>query len=158
MNCYIANCRSPLRVNAKSNTTVEVINTTLDGGRYANIDHRNGTLILDNVTTIGLPKEGVVGLGIVVCQDANSNASVVINNKLNQYNWVSQNNRDLFSGNLQSYFDLIFSKELSYLKLPPPLRGYSLYKQRESLLQVPSLFIEEVSRSDGGVDSLRQYS
>lgn len=114
-NCYIANCRSPLRVNAKSNTTVEVINTTLDGGRYANIDHRNGTLILDNVTTIGLPKEGVVGLGIVVCQDANSNASVVINNKLNQYNWVSQNNRDLFSGNLQSYFDLIFSKELSYL-------------------------------------------
>jgi hypothetical protein len=50
------------------------------------------------------------------------------------------------------------SKELSYLKLPPPLRGYSLYKQRESLLQVPPLFIEEVSRSDGGVDSLRQYS
>lgn len=114
-NCYIANCRSPLRVNAKSNTTVKVINTTLDGGRYANIDHRNGILILDNVTTIGLPKEGVVGLGIVVCQDANSSASVVINNKLNQYNWVSKNDRDLFADNLQRYFDLIFNKELSYL-------------------------------------------
>lgn len=114
-NCYISNCRSPLRVNAKNNTEVQVINTTLDGGRYANIDLRNGVLILDDVTTIGLPKEGVVGLGIVVCQDANSNASVVVNNKLNQYNWVSKNDRHLFDNNLQKYFDLIFNKELSYL-------------------------------------------
>ena len=114
-NCYISNCRSPLRVNAKNDTEVLVINTTLDGGRYANIDHRNGVLILDDVTTIGLPKEGVVGLGIVVCQDANSNASVVVNNKLNQYNWVSKNDKHLFDNNLQKYFDLIFNKELSYL-------------------------------------------
>ena len=47
-NSYISNCRVPLRV--QGNTTL--INTVVDGGRYAIIELRSGNLTLDGVTTI----------------------------------------------------------------------------------------------------------
>ncbi|MBR2024844.1 MAG: hypothetical protein IKA02_03425, partial [Clostridia bacterium] len=47
-NCFISNGASPIR----NGGNLELVNTTLKGGIWANLDLRNGHLILDNVTTI----------------------------------------------------------------------------------------------------------
>ncbi|MBQ8248047.1 MAG: prepilin-type N-terminal cleavage/methylation domain-containing protein [Lachnospiraceae bacterium] len=61
-NCYIANTRSPLRINGG---TVVVKDTILFGGRYSNIDMTGGTLkVQGTVTTVQQEYDGVIGVGI----------------------------------------------------------------------------------------------
>ena len=98
-NSHISNCASPIR----NGGNLELINVTLKGGIYANLDMRNGHLTLDNVTTvnqIGLndqyigdngEKTEVAGLGIVVFQEGGTeDFSITIRNKLEQYNYLSE--------------------------------------------------------------------
>ena len=111
---YISNCRVPLRV--QGNTTV--IDTVVDGGRYANIELRSGKLTLDGATTINTVRKGsdgttdVIGFGIVIHSEA-ANASIsVIGDGLKQYNWVGENkHKTILSGdtNLSSAYKLIFN-------------------------------------------------
>ncbi|MBQ7794025.1 MAG: hypothetical protein IJ366_05830, partial [Clostridia bacterium] len=95
-NSYIANCASPVRVNGGN---LEVINTTLKGGNFANLDIRNGHVTLENVTTINQPdlndiaSDGtvVVGLGVVVYyENVLSTTTVDIKGTLKQYNHLRE--------------------------------------------------------------------
>ena len=105
-NCYVSNGMAPVRVKGNA----EIINTTLDGGRYANLLHENGTLVLNNVTTVGMAKNNVLGFGIVVTQDANDDTNIVIKNNFKQYNWIGKNkDASYFSGALSAISDMVFS-------------------------------------------------
>ncbi len=95
-NSYIANCAAPVRVR---DGNLEIINSTLKGGNFANLDIRNGNIILDNVTTINqvngndLAADGtvVVGLGIVVYyENVLDTATVEVRNGITQYNNLSE--------------------------------------------------------------------
>lgn len=85
-NSYVSGCYSPVRVEGD----VKIINSTLEGGRYANVNVRSGSLTLEDVTTINQAKDGLVGLGIVVYSSATSDTSIIINGTLKQYNFVKQ--------------------------------------------------------------------
>ena len=94
-NSYISNGCSPVRVG--SGCDIEIINTTLDGGIFANLDIRGGTVKLKDVITINQSTtdgqaltndEGVVGLGIVIY--TGSTVTIDIDG-LTQYNCVSKN-------------------------------------------------------------------
>jgi hypothetical protein len=114
-NSYISNCRVPLR--AEGNITL--VNTLVDGGRYANIELRSGKLTLDGVTTINTVRKGsngttdVIGFGIVIHDEAANNVAIsVIGNGLKQYNWVGETeHKTILSGNtyLQNAYKLIFN-------------------------------------------------
>lgn len=98
-NSYISNGGSAVRtVNC---TSLDLINTTLEGGIFANLDIRSGKITLDNVVTINQSdasgkststdrkteaEQSVVGLGIVM-YDATT-AEIIIN-KLVQHNNIS---------------------------------------------------------------------
>ncbi|MBQ8794114.1 MAG: hypothetical protein IJZ63_05170, partial [Clostridia bacterium] len=95
-NCYISNCAAPVRV---KDGNLEIINSTLKGGNFANLDIRNGHVILDNVTTINqvngndTAKDGtvVVGFGVVVYYENVLNTTTVeIKNGITQYNHLSE--------------------------------------------------------------------
>lgn len=95
-NSYISNCAAPIRVNGGN---LEVINTTLKGGNFANVDIRSGNVVLDNVTTINqvngndLSSDGkvVAGFGIVVFyQNVPSGTTVTVRNGITQYNNLSK--------------------------------------------------------------------
>ncbi len=113
-NSYISNCRVPLRI--QGNTTL--IDTVVDGGRYANIELRSGKLTLDGVTTINTVRKGsdgkedVIGFGIVIHSEAANASIAVIGDGLKQYNWVGENkHKSILSGdtNLSSAYKLIFN-------------------------------------------------
>jgi len=96
VNCYIANCAAPVRVNGGN---IEIKNTTLKGGNIANIDIRNGHVTLDNVTTINqvnsndTSEDGTVsvGLGIMVYYEQVLDTTTIdIVNGLTQYNYLSK--------------------------------------------------------------------
>lgn len=100
-NSYISNCAAPVRVNGGN---IEIINTTLKGGNFANIDIRNGHVVLEDVTTInqslGNDKSSagttVVGLGVVIYyENVLETTTVEIRGTLKQYNHISDN--DTFS-------------------------------------------------------------
>ena len=90
-NSYLANTKAPVRVGTGTTT---IINSTISGGCYANVDVRTGSeLILENVTLINqvgdkTPANNALGLGVAVYHDAKA-ARVVIKGTLNQYNAVS---------------------------------------------------------------------
>ena len=100
-NSYIAGFRQPI---ALYSGTLDVKNTTLYGGNYANLQVNGGTLNLTDVTTVQ-PETGmtdtfsqtqkVIGLGIVVeyeaVADGNKSAINVVDGYLDQYNWISYN-------------------------------------------------------------------
>ena len=95
-NSYISNCASAVRV---KDGNLEIINSTVKGGNFANIDIRGGHVILDNVTTINqvngndVAKDGtvVVGLGIVIYYENVLNTTTLeIKNGLTQYNNISK--------------------------------------------------------------------
>ena len=106
-NSYVAGFRQPV---ALKSGILNVNNTTLYGGTYANLQVINGTLNLTNVTTVQ-PGDGientfgvvddenklvsVIGLGIAVEYDALSGNGSEINvyGYLDQYNWVSKNTK-----------------------------------------------------------------
>ena len=113
-NSYISNCRVPLRV--QGDTTL--INTVVDGGRYANIELRSGKLTLDGVTTINTVRKGsngttdVIGFGIVIHSEAANASIAVTGDGLKQYNWVGENeHKTILSGDtyLSSAYKLIFN-------------------------------------------------
>lgn len=106
VNCYISNGMAAVRVSGDATIKDSVI----DGGRYANITHENGTLTLDNATTIGMPRDGVVGLGVAVGLEANDSTNIVVKNGLTQHNWIAKNrDKGMFTGDLSTAFNLVFS-------------------------------------------------
>lgn len=117
-NSYISNGASPVRNGGR----LELVNTTLQGGIYANLDHRSGQLILDNVTTINqvpdndIAADGtvVVGLGIVVYQEGGTEAiNVTIKNDLHQYNYLSKAQADTYITDTNAVIvkNIIFSSD-----------------------------------------------
>ncbi len=98
-NSYISNGSAPIRVN-NANLTVE--NTLLKGGNFANLDIRNGKVVLDNVTTInqvGLNDTAngtvVVGLGIVsYYENVLDTTTITIKNGIKQYNHMQESDAD----------------------------------------------------------------
>ncbi len=135
-NSYVAGFRQPIALNSG---TLNVTNTTLYGGTYANLQVNGGILNLTDVTTVQ-PEDGihstmtaadgeykdVLGLGIVVEYSAvkDSNTSAInVNGYLDQYNWISYTtDADLpvftvtqVSGWSQTSADLDFKKILAAL-------------------------------------------
>ena len=114
-NSYISNCTSPVRV---INGNINIIDTTLKGGNFSNLDIRNGNVTLENVTTINQANlndksadgKTVVGLGITVYYESvNNNTKININGVLTQYNHLSENDKEyIIPSRLQSMFDAIF--------------------------------------------------
>lgn len=114
-NCYIANCRSNIRVH--TGVTCDIINTVLDGGCYANLDIQGGTTAnLTNVTTINMPRNDVVGLGIVIGADSVADAKLNISGTFTQYNWIAESDEVYIkSANAKKLFDEMFKD--TYAKL-----------------------------------------
>ena len=100
-NSFISNGASPVR----SGGNLEIVNSTLKGGAYANLDFRSGRLILDNVTTINQVGANdvygddtvIVGLGVVVYQEGGTeDISIIVRNALTQYNYLSKAQADTY--------------------------------------------------------------
>lgn len=95
-NSYISNCSAPVRVQSG---TLEIKNTTLKGGNFANLDVREAKkVILDNVTTINQLNSNdtaddgtaVVGLGVLVWYENNLSSIIEVKNGITQYNHLSK--------------------------------------------------------------------
>jgi len=115
-NCYISNCASPVRV---IEGNLEIINTTLKGGCFANLDWRGGNLTLENVTTINQADDNdtagnkkIVGLGIVAYFEGSfSGKTLNIIGTLDQYNYISQNDQNgntINNAYISSLFSTVF--------------------------------------------------
>ena len=99
INSYVSGFRQPIKVDG---ATLDLKNSTLYGGNYANLQFIKGTLNLTDVTTVqpnsgvadtfGQGKE-VIGLGIAVEPDAVNGTTSAINvsGYLDQYNWIAEN-------------------------------------------------------------------
>lgn len=104
-NSYISNGCAPVRVHSGN---LEVVNTTLKGGNFANLDIRGGNIVLDNVTTInqvnGNDKASdgslVFGFGVVIYQS--SEAIITIKNGLTQYNNISKKQTEVLVGDAKT--------------------------------------------------------
>ena len=101
VNSFISNGASPIR----NGGNLELVNTTLKGGIYSNLDQRNGHLILDNVTTINQIGANdkyngtteIVGMGIVIYQEGGTeDLKITIRNNLTQYNYLSKTQADTY--------------------------------------------------------------
>jgi len=108
-NSYISNAAAPVRL-WKGELTI--VNSTLKGGAFANLDMRSGDLILDDVTTINQVNGNdaaangkvTVGLGIVLWYDSSNGSETITlqdvngdgTSNLNQFNYLAKNQ----SGNL----------------------------------------------------------
>lgn len=97
-NCYISNTRSPLTIHGGGTVTVE--DTVIFGGRYANVDIRDGHLLIKgDVTTVqqivqGLDKDNktvdVIGVGISCWfEDYKHSVTVETGANLKQYNFMN---------------------------------------------------------------------
>ncbi len=123
-NSYLANCASAVRV---TDGNLEIVNSTLKGGNFANLDIRNGNIVLDNVTTINQvnandqAEDGtmVVGLGIVFFyEQVLDTTTLEIRNGLKQYNYISQEEAEQYLTNsyAQALADVIYGADLSGLQ------------------------------------------
>ncbi|MBQ7226277.1 MAG: hypothetical protein IJX02_06750 [Clostridia bacterium] len=101
-NSYISNCASPVRV---KDGNLEIVNSTLKGGNFANLDIRGGHIVLDNVTTINqvngndTAADGtvVVGFGVVVFYENVLNTTTIeIKNGITQYNYLSKTQAETY--------------------------------------------------------------
>ena len=101
-NCYISNCASAIRV---KDGNLEIINSTIKGGNFANIDIRGGHVILDHITTINQVKGNdtatdgtvVVGLGVVIYyENVLDTTTVEIRNGITQYNYLSKTQAETY--------------------------------------------------------------
>lgn len=95
-NSYISNCAAPVRV---QNGVLEIKDTTLKGGNFANLDIREADkVILDNVTTINQVNSNdtatdgtvVVGLGVLVWYENVLSSTIEVKNGIRQYNNLSE--------------------------------------------------------------------
>lgn len=109
-NSYISNCSAPVRVTSGN---LEIKNTTLKGGNFANLDIRNGNVILDNVTTINQVADNdaaedgtvVVGLGVVMYYEGpTSDNTIEIRNGIKQYNNLSKSQADEYITNSEAKY------------------------------------------------------
>ena len=98
-NSYISNCAAPVRIR---DGALEIVNTTLKGGNFANLDIRGGSIVLEDVTTINQSPDNdpaadgtsVVGLGIVIYYENVQDATTItIKGSLTQYNHISDNDQ-----------------------------------------------------------------
>lgn len=111
-NCYIANCKAPLNTMG----SVRIENTTIEGGRFANIEVSSGTLTLKDVTTINQEREGmenVLGFGIVVPFDTNASTSIIIEGSLTQYNFIGSDAKDKGYLPNHQYIGTLYNKVFS---------------------------------------------
>ena len=118
VNSYISNTGSPVRVHSGS---VEIKNSTLKGGTFANLDVRSGQVTLTDVTTInqvsdndkGENGETVVGFGIVsYYEGVVSGTSITINGTLTQYNNFSKSDISYIKNSTaQAFLNTIFGTE-----------------------------------------------
>ncbi len=142
-NCYIANCRAPLAIgheDSESGTdNVTISNSVIFGGKYCNIEVRNGKLNFagEKVITINQPHTSesdatnvaldnkTVGLGITVWLEATDDTAITGGDKLVQYNFIPETYTNLpvvsitYSGisveiSTLSLFQKIFSDETTY--------------------------------------------
>lgn len=128
-NCYLFGSRATIGTYGAADTAeVNIENTVLDGGRYANIFHRFGKLNLTNVTTINQPRTTIngntrCGFGIIISDEAGNDALITANGYLKQYNWVGKNrDKNYFAGDnsnstsntaISSLFDYMYTKASS---------------------------------------------
>ena len=130
-NCYLSNTRSPLLVKG----TVTLDNTVLFGGVYANVDIRDGHLIIKgNVTTVQQVVSGlndkdetvnVIGMGIAGWFEDQAHAVTVSEGaNLKQLNFISEKDKDNlaslnYSGvnliDLKTPFESLFKNYTNYL-------------------------------------------
>ena len=112
-NSYISNGCSPVRVGSGCN--IEIINSTLEGGIFANLDIRGGTVKLQDVTTINQSTASgesisndkkIVGLGIVVYDGAGITIHAT---NLKQYNCISE--KATFTGEAVTLRNVIFGSD-----------------------------------------------
>ena len=106
-NCYIANCRAPLTVGhedqAPSTHNITVKNSVLFGGRYANIEVRNGVLKFEGkVYSINQPhtsasnvdgvnvNDKIAGVGVAVWLEAQQGTDIQGVGNLVQYTFIPQ--------------------------------------------------------------------
>ncbi|MBQ7370116.1 MAG: hypothetical protein IJW58_03975, partial [Clostridia bacterium] len=119
INCCISNCATPVRL---KDGNLEIVSSTLKGGNYANLDIRNGNVVLDKVTTINqlngndTATDGtvVLGLGIVVYyENVNATTSIEIKNGITQYNYLSQSqaNQYIKDSNATTLVSAMFKSE-----------------------------------------------
>ncbi len=114
-NSYISNCASPVRL---KDGNLEIINSTLKGGNFANLDIRNGNVTLENVTTINQVDSNdkssdgktVVGFGIVAYyENVLDTTTITINGNLNQYNNLKETDVEyLLDPQAKILFDKMF--------------------------------------------------
>ena len=109
-NSYIANTRSPLRV--EKNVTIK--DTVLFGGRYSNIDIIGGTVRIEGtVTTVQQLYDGVIGLGVSAWfGDSKKYVDVATDANFVQYNFIDSS----LKGNMPSI--VLLGTEVMDLKKP----------------------------------------
>lgn len=107
-NCYLSNTASPVRL---VEGTLEIKGTTMKGGNFANVDIRNGHLVLEDCTTINQSlgndkaEDGteVIGLGVVVYyENVDATLTSIAVKELRQYNYISSD--DKFTNEYASQF------------------------------------------------------
>jgi len=122
-NSYISNCAAPVRV---QDGVLEIKDTTLKGGNFANIDIREPKrVILDNVTTINqensndIAADGtkVVGLGVLVWYE-NVNTSIIeVRNGITQYNNLSESQaKNVKDSTVKNLINQMYGSSLSSIQ------------------------------------------
>ncbi len=95
-NSFVSNCAAPVRITSGN---LEISDTILKGGNFANLDIRNGHVTLNNVTTInqynsndaGSDGSVPVGLGVVVYYEQVLDTTTIdIKGTFKQYNVLSE--------------------------------------------------------------------
>ena len=118
-NSRISNCASPVRV---FNGNLEIIDSTLRGGSYANLDIRGGNITLENVTTINQFEDNdttsdgnkIIGLGIVIWHEGVSNSTTLnIKGDFTQYNYIQKSDKDysINTATSNAAFSIMFGTE-----------------------------------------------
>ncbi len=91
-NSLIMNCAAPIRA---LDGELLVVNSTLSGGSFANLDVHNCDVTLENVTTINQSDtNGTFGLGIVIYSESVTNAGINVIGELHQYNYLKRSDAD----------------------------------------------------------------
>ena len=160
-NVYASNCRSPLRLDGG---TVTVRDSVFFGGRYCNIDHTGGTLIIDgHVTTIQQPIEmeynnkdiTVIGIGISSWfNDQARYIKVNDNAKLYQYNFLDEETANILPAITYSNQTIVEMKE--------PFAAIFTQKNSDDTLKYGDFIFSDVEGVDenyvnSGIVSLDKY-